>query len=130
MLVQQESLHPGFTPEKALCKTDRWDYGVAAGDGSVVVVVSDSVIVVGDIVVVAGDIVVVAGDIVVVGGAVIAPAGDGFTIVVFDSAGTGDVVVVGWTSVRCSHAVRSAALASMQIYFFMFWIGWPVWVKG
>ena len=87
-------------------------YGVGAGEVVVVVVP------------VAGGIgcivaVLVAGGIVWV---VVAPAGDGFTIVVlFVTAGDGDaaVVVVGWTSVRCSHDTRSAALARMQMVFFI-----------
>ena len=98
-------------------------YGVGAGEVVVVVVVS----VAGGIGVVAGGIGVVvvpiAGGVVVV---VVAPAGDGFTIVVLVVvAGDGDatVVVVGWTSVRCSHAVRSAALARMQMVFFIVLIG-------
>ena len=97
-------------------------YGVGAGEVVVVVVVS----VAGGVVVVAGGVVVVvpiAGGVVVV---VVAPAGDGFTIVVLVVvAGDGDaaVVVVGWTSVRCSHAVRSAALARMQMVFFIGLIG-------
>ena len=93
-------------------------YGVGAGEVVVVVVVS----VAGGVVVVAGGIVVVAGGVIVV-----APAGDGFTIVVlFVTAGDGDaavVVVVGWTSVRCSHDTRSAALARMQRVFFIGLIG-------
>ena len=69
----------------------------------------------GDIVVVAGDIVVVAGDIVVVAG----------EVVVVPVAGLGDVVV-GWTSVLCSHPVKSAAPARMQIYLFIVWVGCPL----
>ena len=86
-----------------------------------VVVVS---VVAGGVVVVAGGIVVVAGGVIVV---VVAPAGDGFTIVVlFVTAGDGEaavVVVVGWTSVRCSQDTRSAALARMQRVFFIGLIG-------
>ena len=49
------------------------------------------------------------------------PAGEGFTIVVlFSVAGAGEAPVVGVTSVRCSQAPRSAALARMQISFFIF----------
>ena len=53
-------------------------------------------------------------------------AGEGFTIVVLVT-GLGEaavvVVVVGATSVRCSHAVSSAALARMQIDFFIGLVG-------
>ena len=52
----------------------------------------------------------------------LAPAGEGFTIVVLFSvlvAGDAAVVVVGWTSVRCSQPARSAALARMQMVFFI-----------
>ena len=51
----------------------------------------------------------------------------GFTIVVlfsvFFSAGAAGATV----SVFCSHAPRSAALARMQIIFFIVWIGCPSW---
>ena len=49
----------------------------------------------------------------------------GFTMVVllsFFSAGA-----AGATSVLCSHAPSSAALAKMQINFFIVWIGCPSW---
>jgi hypothetical protein len=53
----------------------------------------------------------------------------GFTMVVFVSFfSAGEVVVVGaTTSVRCSQAPRSAALAKMQSNFFIVWIGCPFW---
>ena len=52
-------------------------------------------------------------------------AGDGFTIVVLVSPGDAAGVTV---SVFCSHAARSAALARMQMYFFIsFWIEGPYW---
>lgn len=52
------------------------------------------------------------------------PAGDGFTIVVLVSAlAAGEAPAAGATvSVFCSQAAKSAALARMQMYFFMF--GW------
>jgi len=50
------------------------------------------------------------------------PAGDGFTTVVlvsvFESAPAGGAT----TSVFCSHAVKSAALARMQMYFFIYMV--------
>jgi hypothetical protein len=53
----------------------------------------------------------------------------GFTTVVFFStffSGAGEVAVVGATTVFSSQAPRSAALAKMQINFFIgFWIGCP-----
>jgi hypothetical protein len=55
----------------------------------------------------------------------------GFTTVVlcsvFFSAGE---LAGATTSVFCSHAPRSAALAKMQINFFIFWIGCPPWDIG
>jgi hypothetical protein len=77
-------------------------YGV--GDVSA----GDSVVVAGDSVVVAGDSVVEAGLVasVVVGGLVAAGLAAGSVVSVF-----------------CSHAARSAALARMQIYFFIVLIG-------
>jgi hypothetical protein len=55
------------------------------------------------------------------------PAGEGFTIVVlFSVAAAGEAPpVVGVTTVRCSHAPRSAALARMQIIFFIIRMGCP-----
>jgi len=54
----------------------------------------------------------------------------GFTTVVlfsvFFSAGAAGATV----SVFCSQAPRSAALAKMQINFFIVWIGCPSWDKG
>jgi hypothetical protein len=54
----------------------------------------------------------------------------GFTTVVlfsvFFSAGAAGATV----SVFCSQAPRSAALAKMQINFFIVWIGCPFWDKG
>jgi hypothetical protein len=57
----------------------------------------------------------------------------GFTTVVlcsvFFSAGTGELAGAT-TSVFCSQAPRSAALAKMQNNFFIVWIGCPCWDKG
>jgi hypothetical protein len=57
----------------------------------------------------------------------------GFTTVVlrstFFSAGAGEFAGAT-TSVFCSQAPRSAALAKMQINFFIVWIGCPCWDKG
>ncbi|MEY2574618.1 MAG: hypothetical protein QOF80_105, partial [Verrucomicrobiota bacterium] len=57
----------------------------------------------------------------------------GFTTVVvcsfFFSAGAGELAGAT-TSVFCSQAPRSAALAKMQINFFIVWIGCPCWDKG
>jgi hypothetical protein len=96
----------------------RWyDYGLGAGEVVVVVEVSVAVSLPGDAVAVVLVFVVVAlcecVDVV---------AGDGLMTVVLFSvfvAGEAPVVVVGWTSVRCSQAVSSAALARMQMVFFI-----------
>ena len=59
------------------------------------------------------------------------PAGEGFTMVVFDWSGAGEAA--GATvSVFCSQAASSAALARMQMYFFiMLRIGCAhIWAKG
>jgi predicted RNA-binding protein with TRAM domain len=47
------------------------------------------------------------------------PAGDGFTMVVLFSVFVAGEAPGATVSTRCSHAPRSAALASMQIIFFM-----------
>ena len=107
------------------------DYGVGAGDVVVVVVVSVAGGEVAGFVAgapAAGDIVVVVSVCVWVAPA----AGEGFTIVVFVVAGLGDVAVVvvvevGATSVRCSHAARSAAHARMQMDFFIGLVGLACW---
>ena len=49
----------------------------------------------------------------------------GFTIVVLDSFFSAGAA--GATSVLCSHAPKSAALARMQISFFIIWIDCPYW---
>ncbi len=61
-----------------------------------------------------------AGDVVVVVVVVsVEVAGEGFTIVVlFSVVSAGDAAGAA-VSVFCSHAARSAALARMQIYFFI-----------
>ena len=61
-----------------------------------------------------------------VGGVVVVVVG--FTMVVFVSFfSAGEEVVVGaTTSVLCSQAPRSAALAKMQSNFFIVWIGCPI----
>ena len=57
------------------------------------------------------------------------PAGEGFTIVVWLSALAGGAPAAGATvSVFCSHAAKSAALARMQMYFFILLDGRPVWI--
>ena len=95
--------------------------------GEVPMPAAGDIVVAGDMVVVAGDIVVVAGDVVVV-----VPGDVVVVVFVVDVAGLGDVVVVvvGWTSVRCSHPVKSAAPARMQIYFFIVWVGLPMGAKA
>lgn len=53
-------------------------------------------------------------------------AGDGFTIVVLFSVFSAGEAAGATVSVFCSHAARSAALARMQMYFFIsFWIEGP-----
>ena len=53
-------------------------------------------------------------------------AGDGFTIVVLFSVLSAGEAAGATVSVFCSHAARRAALARMQIYFFIsFWIEGP-----
>jgi hypothetical protein len=58
------------------------------------------------------------------------PAGDGFTtVVLFSVLPPGDAAGVA-VSVFCSHAAKSAALARMQMYFFIgFGCSCPHWVK-
>jgi len=80
--------------------------GVSAGTSA-----GDSVIAAGDSVVAAGDSVVASVDSVVVAGLVTAVVAGG---VVGAGVAAGSVV-----SVFCSHAARSAALARMQMYFFI-----------
>ncbi len=72
------------------------------------------------------DVVVVLVFVVFVVSLVFSVLAGGFTIVVFFSvfAGAGEFAGAT-TSVFCSHAPRSAALAKMQINFFIVWIGCP-----
>lgn len=90
------------------------NYGV----GEEVVVVVDSVVLevpeVGAGVAV--EVVFVVLVVLVVVSVEVPPAGDGFTIVVLVSPGEAAGATV---SVFCSHAAKSAALARMQIYFFI-----------
>lgn len=85
-----------------------------------VVLVEDSVFVPGD------DVVV----LVVLLLELEAPAGEGFTIVVLVSFLSVLPPAGVVTSVLCSQAANSAALARMQMYFFIVWMGCPVWVKA
>jgi hypothetical protein len=72
------------------------------------------------------DVVVVLVLVVFVVSLVFSVVAGGFTIVVFFSvfAGAGELAGAT-TSVFCSQAPRSAALAKMQINFFIVWIGCP-----
>jgi hypothetical protein len=92
------------------------DYGVGAGVVVVPVLIPDAGVDIGV------DVVVLELD-----DDEVPPAGDGFMIVVlFSVFSAGDaVVVVGWTSVLCSQPPRSAALARMQIIFFICKMGCP-----
>ena len=51
----------------------------------------------------------------------------GFTMVVFVSFFSAGEDAGATTSVLCSQAPRSAALAKIQINFFIVWIGFPSW---
>jgi hypothetical protein len=92
------------------------DYGV--GDASVVVVVDSVVpsVVAGVIVAIGVDSAGVVVTVVVVLVVSDVVAGGFTTVVSVDSAGEAAGATV---SVFCSHAPRSAALARMQIYFFI-----------
>ena len=72
------------------------------------------------------DVVVVLVFVVFVVSLVFSVVAGGLTIVVFFSvfAGAGEFAGAT-TSVFCSQAPRSAALAKMQINFFIVWIGCP-----
>ena len=85
------------------------------------VLVEDSVVVPGDDVVVLVELLLLELE---------PSAGDGFTIVVFDSFLSVVPPAGVVTSVLCSQAAKSAALARMQIYFFIIRIGCLVWVKA
>jgi hypothetical protein len=100
--VQQKSSPEGFREKTSRRKIARV-YGVGeASAGDSVVPVADSGVVAGDSLVEAG---LVASDV-VVGGLVAAGVAAGSVVSVF-----------------CSHAARSAALARMQMYFFIVLIG-------
>jgi hypothetical protein len=106
-----KSLLPQARGRRLRKKGSRRIYGVgdaSAGDSDVPV--ADSGVPAGDSAVVAGDSVVEAGlvasVVVVVGGLVAAGLAAGSVVSVF-----------------CSHAARSAALARMQMYFFIVLIG-------
>ena len=87
------------------------DYGV--GDAVVVVVSVVDVVVSG--VAVAVVVVVVLSELLDD-----PPAGDGFTtVVLFSVFSAGEAAGAVVVSVRCSQAAKSAALARMQIYFFI-----------
>jgi hypothetical protein len=84
----------------------------------VVVVVVVSVVLVSPL----AGVEVAAGDEVVVVVLVVVSvevAGEGFTIVVLFSVDSAGDAAGAAVSVFCSHAARSAALARMQIYFFI-----------
>ena len=103
--VQQKS-SPGCTGRRLRKKRRRLEIYEPGGDSA-----GDSVVPAGDSVVAAGDSVVASGDSVVVAGLVTAVAAGGL---VGAGVAAGSVV-----SVFCSHAARSAALARMQMYFFI-----------
>ena len=113
--VQQKS-SPGGYREKTSQKQERCrpyePGGVAAGDSDAPA--GDSVVAPGDSVVVAGDSVVAAGDSAAPAAGFSADAG------LLGSGVLLSGVLIGSTfSIFCSHAARSAALARMQIYFFI-----------
>ncbi len=59
------------------------------------------------------------------------PAGEGFTTVVLFSVLVPAGAPAGVTvSLFCSQAAKSAALARMQMYFFIVWMGCPLWVTA
>jgi hypothetical protein len=109
--VQQKS-SPGDSREKTSQKEERCGTYEPGGDSA-----GDSVVAAGDSVVVAGDSVVAAGDSTVpaaeesVADAGLLAAGGGLL--------ESGVLIGSVVSVFCSHAARSAALARMQIYFFI-----------
>jgi hypothetical protein len=118
-LPYSKNLPPGQTPGGRSCV---WklslDYGV--GDASEVVV--DSVVLPSDV---AGVIVAIGVDSagVVVTVVLLVVVSDvvagGFTTVVLFSVVSAGEAAGATVSVFCSHATRSAALARMQIYFFI-----------
>jgi hypothetical protein len=107
--VQQKS-SPGDSREKTSQKEERCGTYEPGGDSA-----GDSVVAAGDSVVVAGDSVVAAGD------STVPAAEESVTDAGLLAAGVleSGVLIGSVVSVFCSHAARSAALARMQIYFFI-----------
>ena len=99
--VQQKSSPEKFQ-EKTSRRGSRRIYGV--GDAS------------------AGDSVVVAGDSIVEAGLVVSVVIGGLVAVVVGGLVAAGVAAGSVVSVFCSHAARSAALARMQMYFFIVFI--------
>ena|SRR6266446_5495338 len=119
LVLYSKNLPPGRTPGGRFCVGKlSLDYGV--GDASVVVV--DSVVLPSDV---AGVIVAIGVDSagVVVTVVLLVVVSDvvagGFTTVVLFSVDSAGEAAGATVSVFCSHATRSAALARMQIYFFI-----------
>lgn len=107
--VQQKSSPTGSREKTSQKQGHYGTYEPGGGDSA-----GDSVVAPGDSVVVAGDSVVAAGDSAAPAAGFIADAG------VLGSGVLLSGVLIGSTvSVFCSHAARSAALARMQIYFFI-----------
>jgi hypothetical protein len=107
--VQQKS-SPGDSREKTSQKEERCGTYEPGGDwdGDSVVAAGDSVVVAGDSVVASGDSTVPAAEESVADAGLLAAG-------VLESG----VLIGSVVSVFCSHAARSAALARMQIYFFI-----------
>jgi hypothetical protein len=119
LVLYSKNLLPARTPGGRFCVEKlSLDYGV--GDASVVVV--DSVVLPSDV---AGVIVAIGVDSagVVVTVVLLLVVSDvvagGFTTVVLFSVDSAGEAAGAAVSVFCSHATRSAALARMQIYFFI-----------
>ncbi len=90
---------------------------------SVVVVVVDSVIGAGVVIAAVGaGVLTIVVFVVVLVSVECVSAGDGFTIVVLFSVFSAGEAAGVTVSVFCSHAVKSAALARMQMYFFIIWM--------
>lgn len=109
--VQQKS-SPTGSREKTSQKEERCGTYEPGGDSA-----GDSVVSAGDSVVVAGDSVIAAGD------STVPAAEESVADTGLLAAGGGllesGVLIGSVVSVFCSHAARSAALARMQIYFFI-----------
>jgi hypothetical protein len=117
-LLYSKNLLPGRTPGGRFCF---WKLSLGYGVGEASVVVVDSVVpsvVAGVIVAIGVDSagVVVTVVLLVVVSDVVA---GGFTTVVLFSVDSAGEAAGAAVSVFCSHATRSAALARMQIYFFI-----------